>query len=235
MTCHIDTLTREETTMLDQEATMYIPFAEWLINSDHEGGSWADIYQGVLRGMGASLAQIREQHKDSDYFAVAQYVCDLGDPDSLVTEAGELFEFEGQWSPGVPFPVVSDDTYDVLCRLYWDVWFDSACGLHVALDDKAWGTVYIIRAKDWYKIGFSSNPRRRLNNLQVGHHEKLDLIATSHTPTPKEGERLLHNAFAHRPRRGEWFRLTRKDVRGIVEKSKHGNGINWAFLDRPAS
>lgn len=63
-----------------------------------------------------------------------------------------------------------------------------------------------------YKIGYSTNPKRRERTLQ-GEDPELKLIAC--WITPKETEKELHNLFAKKRTRGEWFRLNLKDLEKI--------------------
>jgi T5orf172 domain len=69
------------------------------------------------------------------------------------------------------------------------------------------GKVYIAKPKHGrsFKVGFSSNPRRRLGELQTGHHGRLELLHQ------EDGNRALeksvHAAIAQYRQEGEWFTL----------------------------
>jgi hypothetical protein len=55
------------------------------------------------------------------------------------------------------------------------------------------------------KIGYtSSDPLKRLESLQVGHHERLQLLAV--TEGDQAAEMRLHSIFADDRLNGEWFR-----------------------------
>lgn len=62
------------------------------------------------------------------------------------------------------------------------------------------GTVYFVRFRDRIKIGWSSDPDKRIRALP--HDEVLHL-----QPGTIEDERRCHAAFAHLRDRGEWFRM----------------------------
>jgi hypothetical protein len=65
--------------------------------------------------------------------------------------------------------------------------------------------VYFIEAEEtgFCKIGHSLNPKKRLAELQVGSHAKLNIIATVIGGKQKEQE--LHARFKSCKHRGEWF------------------------------
>jgi hypothetical protein len=67
--------------------------------------------------------------------------------------------------------------------------------------------VYFIGAPSGpVKIGIAVNPKLRLNGLQTGHHEKLELLATCHGGA--EQERAYHERFWECRLKGEWFERT---------------------------
>ncbi|MCC6824020.1 MAG: GIY-YIG nuclease family protein [Verrucomicrobia subdivision 3 bacterium] len=69
---------------------------------------------------------------------------------------------------------------------------------------KVQGFVYFIRGGDLVKIGWSTNPRLRLSQLQTASAERLRIIGV--TPGTRGDERALHGTFASLRVRGEWFR-----------------------------
>lgn len=81
--------------------------------------------------------------------------------------------------------------------------------------EKPRGFVYFIGSDEAVKIGYSANPRWRLNTLQVGcpHQLKL-LLAIPGTPTD---ERALQKKFSEARQRGEWFDLT-PDIKKFLEE-----------------
>jgi hypothetical protein len=68
-------------------------------------------------------------------------------------------------------------------------------------------SVYFIQAKDGgpIKIGYASDARARLRQLQTSHHRRLVLRRVIKSGTP-ENERELHARFAAHRLVGEWFR-----------------------------
>ena len=65
--------------------------------------------------------------------------------------------------------------------------------------------IYIIEAGDFkhVKIGLSENPRRRVKQLQTGHHERLHLAVA--TPGTSADEGRIHEELSHARISGEWF------------------------------
>lgn len=68
--------------------------------------------------------------------------------------------------------------------------------------------VYFIEALgyDFIKIGFSSSPQDRLNQLSTGHFAKLRLIAI--IEGLEQLEKHIHHCFAHLRHHREWFHYT---------------------------
>lgn len=75
------------------------------------------------------------------------------------------------------------------------------------------GTVYLMHAGDFYKIGFTRiSTKSRLAVLQAGNPYPIEVVHEISTSKPEELERSLHEQFAHRRRNGEWFELSPTDV-----------------------
>lgn len=68
---------------------------------------------------------------------------------------------------------------------------------HYRWDEPGW--VYFIRKGDLVKIGWTSHPRRRFNELQP------DAVLATYPGTVRD-ERRCHAAFTHLREQGEWFR-----------------------------
>ncbi len=68
--------------------------------------------------------------------------------------------------------------------------------------------IYLIQAGEGgpVKIGVAKNPMARLQELQVGHPEKLVLIDSIDAFYSYENEQNLHRELWHLRIRGEWFR-----------------------------
>ena len=67
--------------------------------------------------------------------------------------------------------------------------------------------VYFVRAKTvgLIKIGIANLPRRRLNALQVGSPDKLEIIGLIRARDHADLERHLHSRFSRHRQHGEWF------------------------------
>lgn len=64
--------------------------------------------------------------------------------------------------------------------------------------------IYFIRSGKYVKIGYSKNPKKRLDELQTGNPEKLKLIAVMQGNL--QTEKSLHDLYSNKRIRGEWFR-----------------------------
>lgn len=95
--------------------------------------------------------------------------------------------------------------------------------------------VYLIRAGTTgpVKIGYASNTRFRLKELQVAHFEILRLIREWEGGAPQEA--ALHLRFADLHIRGEWYsfsRLMLRDV-GLVEIKQPSQVRYEAKVEKP--
>lgn len=84
--------------------------------------------------------------------------------------------------------------------------------------------VYLMHdeANDYYKIGMSNNPEYREGTLQ-SEKPTISLVASHKYPTRKFAaaiETALHNVYKDNHVRGEWYKLTDKDVKIIIEGLK---------------
>jgi predicted GIY-YIG superfamily endonuclease len=81
--------------------------------------------------------------------------------------------------------------------------------------DKYFMFVYVIASgPNTVKIGYSSDPQRRLKELQTGHERKLTLVHKE-TVTESEApyiEKIVHVANRHKCLHGEWFNLTHEQA-----------------------
>lgn len=87
-----------------------------------------------------------------------------------------------------------------------------------------WCYVYLMRdqSNNYYKIGMSKTPEYRERTLQ-SEKPTIDMICNKRLPSlkiAKAFEKALHNAFADKRIRGEWFNLNEIDVAEIVESLK---------------
>lgn len=83
-----------------------------------------------------------------------------------------------------------------------------------------WGTVYLIRCGEFCKIGRTSGKiEARMQALQAGNPNKLELICTLPDPDPCEVERILHTSYREKRISGEWFKLDARDIEAIQYES----------------
>lgn len=81
------------------------------------------------------------------------------------------------------------------------------------------GWVYLLRKGNYYKIGRSIHPERRLRQLQTGAQEQLCLVhkIKCSTVNPLYVERIIHRWFWEDRVRGEWFSLSPSAVEFLKE------------------
>lgn len=86
------------------------------------------------------------------------------------------------------------------------------------------GFVYLMRdaVNGYIKIGYSQNPKYRERTLQ-SEKPTIELITAWCGDTKDEKE--LHNTFAHKRLRGEWFSLDDVDIDIISDKFKQRNQL----------
>lgn len=93
--------------------------------------------------------------------------------------------------------------------------------VEAAFEDETDGTeqiLYLISHPHGYiKIGVSSNPIRRLSELQSGSPYELDIIGFAGFSDPEQAEKALHSEFESHRVRGEWFELHHDTIGQLVE------------------
>lgn len=65
--------------------------------------------------------------------------------------------------------------------------------------------VYLMKAGDFYKIGVSKTPRKRLRRLQTGCPRKIELIYAFEQEDAYALEFALHDMYQKSRTHGEWF------------------------------
>lgn len=76
------------------------------------------------------------------------------------------------------------------------------------------GYVYFVQAESGpVKIGFAVNVGKRLEALQTGSHERLELVHARRSTFSEE--RALHRKYALLRERGEWFRPAVLELEGL--------------------
>lgn len=84
------------------------------------------------------------------------------------------------------------------------------------------GWIYFILSDHAIKIGFSIEPKRRLESIQISNHHTLEVLAA--VPTSLITEREAHKRFQHLRIRGEWFRAE-KELLNFIDALKAGKNL----------
>lgn len=72
-----------------------------------------------------------------------------------------------------------------------------------------------------FKIGESINPQERLKQLQTGNKRLLIIYQTVFCGTKAEAQQLeatIHERLNDKRLRGEWFRITKKEVDDLIKE-----------------
>ena len=81
--------------------------------------------------------------------------------------------------------------------------------------------VYFIWDGTYMKIGLTTRgSQKRVKELQTGASHELSVFKQIQADNPSKLESLLHKKFKHRRIRGEWFNVSKKEIRELV-KSMH--------------
>lgn len=80
------------------------------------------------------------------------------------------------------------------------------------------GYVYFITIQntDTYKIGVSTNPKRRLSDISSVIPFELDVLSVSELENPYQIEQEIIDAFKHKLIKNEWFNLSIKEAKNIM-------------------
>jgi hypothetical protein len=83
------------------------------------------------------------------------------------------------------------------------------------LESSKFGEVYLIKSGRHYKIGMTKDTVRRGGELKILLPERTDLIHSIKTDDPSGIEAYWHRRFADKRMNGEWFNLSKIDIRAF--------------------
>lgn len=89
--------------------------------------------------------------------------------------------------------------------------------------------VYVVRARDRVKIGYTSNVRKRVRGMQTASPDRLDLIALMEGDF--KTEKVIQRRFAPHRGLGEWF-LLRADLLAFVIDQRSRFSSPASYLER---
>lgn len=82
------------------------------------------------------------------------------------------------------------------------------------------GVVYLLECEGFYKIGITDDVRKRLSQIQTSTPFNVKLIHSIPLANAWLLEKHLHERFAKKRVRGEWFKLSSDDVNTVFACSE---------------
>lgn len=77
--------------------------------------------------------------------------------------------------------------------------------------------IYIIKGKEYYKIGYTTNYKKRIKQYKT-HNPNVNTICLVKTPKAFELEGYYHDLYKDKNVDGEWFNLTEEEVISTMQK-----------------
>lgn len=76
--------------------------------------------------------------------------------------------------------------------------------------------IYLIRCEKCVKVGIADDPVRRVLEMQTGNPFPLKLEHAWPTNNAYQAEQCLHIELRDKHHAGEWFRLTKNEVKALI-------------------
>jgi hypothetical protein len=76
--------------------------------------------------------------------------------------------------------------------------------------------IYVLKSKEYYKIGIAKDVAKRMRELQTGDPIKHLFVCSSFFKDAPSFERRLHEAFAEHRVQGEWFELPPEKLEELI-------------------
>jgi len=78
--------------------------------------------------------------------------------------------------------------------------------------------LYIVKTEEYYKIGVSREPNKRLSHIRTESPFYCELVTTvkAKNGSAKRLEKLLHENYAKYRKSGEWFDLDNQEVASYI-------------------
>jgi hypothetical protein len=88
---------------------------------------------------------------------------------------------------------------------------------------REWGHVYVVNCRGIYKIGYTNGSvRQRVAAIQVTSPSPVRLVCAIPTTTPMVLERIYHERYQAKRIRGEWYRLTQREIKELINEERQG-------------
>ena len=79
-------------------------------------------------------------------------------------------------------------------------------------------TIYMLKCREFYKIGYAKNFRERFYNYAVHNPHDVSIVKCYDTTEYSGFEEYVFKSYGDKHHRGEWFRFSDDDVQIIIDK-----------------